>query len=247
MKLLVQPVRSTAILPTKNPEDSGYDFYLDTHAFKDFEFSSLIPKDCTEIQFYDWRTQSIVKNRVTPITVIYDDSLVIQPGARVKIPLGWKVRMEYPTFFLTARDSSGEAFELPMNSEVQLRTKSGRGHNSGLVVTLGIGTVDSLYPGELFASVHNVGHDIVTIKDKEKFVQGVPSLVIRTEINPVSDIEFYGQRTGGFGSTGFTVEEMTSAINKVNECSLKVPTAMDTIFQNPGNCQLNSTYPEMMG
>lgn len=186
MQILFERVRESACsLPTKNEEDSGYDLYLDTQAFRGLELSDIFPSDLGDYP----KVKSYV---------VYGDALYLYPQERVLVPSGWKSRLEPP--YIQIPTVSGEVLEF--NTELQVRTKSGLGHKKGLVVTLGIGTVDSLYPGEIKVSLLNIGKEVICVKDNQKFAQLVPALVLRPSKKEVSNISFDGERVGGFGSTG---------------------------------------------
>lgn len=67
--------------------------------------------------------------------------------------------------------------------ELQLRSRSKLGTQKGIIVTQGIGTIDSTYQGELMVSLHNISEEPFVIEDGMLVAQGILSPVTPTTSN----------------------------------------------------------------
>lgn len=108
--------------------------------------------------------------------------LVIWPGWRVLIPLGFKA-------------------QLPAGYEMQVRSRSGLTLKQGLIVANAPGTIDADYPDEWGVILQNTSRQRLSIKHGDRIAQLVLAQVhalpwTQGVVMPV------GTRLGGFGSTG---------------------------------------------
>lgn len=100
---------------------------------------------------------------------------------------------------------TGLKFDLPINVELQVRSKSGLALKEGLMVLNSPGTVDNGYTGEVQVIIFNTNSLPYTIKKGMKIAQGVLSHVLNggvvsiTEVNKIKDKD---RNANGFGSTG---------------------------------------------
>lgn len=121
----------------------------------------------------------------TPRTVEADadgGTIVLGPGEKALVPLGFKAR-------------------LPEGYEAQVRPRSGTSLKTDLVIVNSPGTIDADYPDEWCVPVRNGGTRPLRIRHGERIAQlvlarfealaFVPGAVARTT-----------DRAGGFGSTG---------------------------------------------
>jgi dUTP pyrophosphatase len=111
-----------------------------------------------------------------------EDTIMLWPGWRVAVPLGFKA-------------------QLPQGWEMQVRSRSGLALKQGLVVANAPGTIDADYPGEWAVILQNTGRGRVTLSHGDRVAQLVPQPVHQASwqhgtVVPITD------RTGGFGSTG---------------------------------------------
>lgn len=115
----------------------------------------------------------------------FEDHLchVILPGEVKLVPTGLKV-----------------AFT--KDFEMQIRSRSGLGVKSGIVVAQGVGTVDSDYRGEIMVPLRNLSETPFAINPGDRIAQAVFSPVSRAifSVGTISDHTVRGE--GGFGSTG---------------------------------------------
>src|SRR5437764_14555362 len=83
---------------------------------------------------------------------------------------------------------------------VTLRSSTPR--RKGLLVPHGVGIIDQDYCGEgdeLMVQVYNFREEAVTVKRGERIAQGIFVPIIHV---PWHEVDYIGQRRGGFGSTG---------------------------------------------
>ena len=114
------------------------------------------------------------------------ESVTLKPLERKLIPTGLK-------------------FELPPNTELQVRPRSGMALKHGISVLNTPGTVDEGYRGDVGVIVVNLSNEGYTIEPGERIAQGVIMNVIGqnistlTKTNTLTDTE---RAEAGFGSTG---------------------------------------------
>jgi dUTP pyrophosphatase len=108
--------------------------------------------------------------------------LVLAPGEKALVPLGFKAR-------------------LPKGYEAQIRPRSGTSVRTDLVVANAPGTVDPDYPDEWCVPVKNGGTGPLLITHGDRIAQMV---VARFETLDFASgaVERTTDRAGGFGSTG---------------------------------------------
>ena len=100
---------------------------------------------------------------------------------------------------------TGLKFELPPNTELQVRPRSGMALKHGISVLNTPGTVDEGYRGDVGIIAVNLSNEDYTIEPGERIAQGVIMNVIGqnistlTKTNSLTDTE---RGDGGFGSTG---------------------------------------------
>lgn len=109
-------------------------------------------------------------------------SVVLAPGEKALIPLGFRAR-------------------LPVGYEAQVRPRSGTSLKTDLVIVNAPGTIDADYPDEWCVPVKNGGTAPLQIRHGERIAQFVLS---RFETLPftVGAVARTTGRVGGFGSTG---------------------------------------------
>ena len=100
---------------------------------------------------------------------------------------------------------TGLKFELPTNTELQVRPRSGMALKYGISVLNTPGTVDEGYRGEVGVIAVNLSNENYTIQPGERIAQGVIMNVVGqgisklVKVNNLSETE---RGEGGFGSTG---------------------------------------------
>lgn len=92
--------------------------------------------------------------------------------------------------------------QLPENTELQVRSRSGMSLKKGLVVMNQPGTVDSDYTGEIGVILYNSTPFLIGIEKGERIAQLVANTVDKPIIKEVLEIEETKRGSGGFGSTG---------------------------------------------
>ena len=115
-----------------------------------------------------------------------DTPLTLGPLERTLIPTGLK-------------------FQLPANTELQVRPRSGMALKYGISVLNTPGTVDEGYRGEVGIIAINLSNDSYTIQPGERIAQGVITNVIGSNISYLEKtIQLNETKRGskGFGSSG---------------------------------------------
>jgi dUTP pyrophosphatase len=99
---------------------------------------------------------------------------------------------------------TGLKFELPPNTELQVRPRSGMALKHGISVLNTPGTVDEGYRGDVGIIAVNLSNEDYTIEPGERIAQGVimnvigQNISVLTKTNTLTDTE---RGDGGFGST----------------------------------------------
>ena len=102
----------------------------------------------------------------------------------------------------TALIKTGLAAEIPSDTELQIRPRSGLALNHSLTVLNSPGTIDSNYRGEIGVILINHGVETFQVKPGMRIAQMVMTKLIRAEIREVTKLSDTTRSTGGFGSTG---------------------------------------------
>jgi len=112
----------------------------------------------------------------------------IAPGERVRIP-------------------TGIALQLPDNGVVALvYARSGLAWRHGLGLPNGVGVIDSDYTGEIQVLLTNFGDEKVTLHPGDRVAQIVFSPVHQAVLAQTAALDKTDRGTGGFGSTGVSVQ-----------------------------------------
>jgi len=96
---------------------------------------------------------------------------------------------------------TGLAFEIPVNTEVQIRPRSGMSLKTKLRISNSPGTIDSNYKGEIGIIVDNIGHQPHFIKKGDRIAQGVVCPVITVDFVEVEELGESDRGSNGFGSS----------------------------------------------
>lgn len=110
------------------------------------------------------------------------DSITIEPGERVLVPLGFRAR-------------------LPEGTEAQLRIRSSAAFVKGLTMPNAPGTIDADYPDEWMVMVRNDSGRSVRIEHGERIAQAVLSEYVAPPWEE-GVVRRSTDRAGGVGSTG---------------------------------------------
>lgn len=97
---------------------------------------------------------------------------------------------------------TGVHVELPVGTEMQVRSRSGLAAKHSIFVLNSPGTVDADYRGEVKVILHNAGSQDFTIQCGDRIAQGVIAPVIRALFVEVESLTTTERGAGGFGSTG---------------------------------------------
>ena len=100
---------------------------------------------------------------------------------------------------------TGLRFELPPNTELQVRPRSGMALKHGISVLNTPGTVDEGYRGEVGIIAVNLSNDTYTIEPGDRIAQGIIMNVMGQNISTLLKTENLNKTErgdAGFGSTG---------------------------------------------
>ena len=101
--------------------------------------------------------------------------------------------------------TTGLAVEIPCDSELTIRQRSGLSKKYPNYIAIGIGTIDQDYRGEIMIPVVNNNEFYsFEIKPGDRIAQGIVSPIIRCVIEEVDKLTETERGEGGFGSTGGT-------------------------------------------
>lgn len=109
-------------------------------------------------------------------------SIVLAPGEKALIPLGFRAR-------------------LPEGYEAQVRPRSGTALKTDLVIVNSPGTIDADFPDEWMVPVKNGGGRPLRIRHGERIAQMVLARYETLEFT-AGAVQRTTDRAGGFGSTG---------------------------------------------
>ena len=101
---------------------------------------------------------------------------------------------------------TGLWLDIPLGFEVQVRPRSGKVLEKGLMLANSPGTIDADYRGEIMIICINLSKHPITIHPREKIAQLVFAPVVQAGFDPVetcSKLTGSLRETRGFGSTGF--------------------------------------------
>ncbi len=112
-----------------------------------------------------------------------DAPLLLQPGERVLVPIGF-------------------ACAVPYGYEMQVRPRSGLAVRHGVSVANSPGTVDSDYRGPLMVCLVNFGSEPFPIRRGDRIAQAVVAPAPQLTLIEVDALDATLRGEGGFGSTG---------------------------------------------
>lgn len=93
---------------------------------------------------------------------------------------------------------TGLTIDLPVNTEAQIRPRSGLAYKYGITVLNSPGTIDEDYKGELKVLLYNAGDSVFSIEKGDRIAQLVVAPVFKLEGYVINN----ERGAGGFGSTG---------------------------------------------
>lgn len=98
---------------------------------------------------------------------------------------------------------TGISIELPKDTEIQIRPKSGLALNNGITLLNSPGTIDEGYRGEIKVIVINHGKNDFLVEEGMKIAQMVLKPIYKVKITKVDSIDYETDRgKKGFGSSG---------------------------------------------
>jgi len=116
------------------------------------------------------------------------NELVLKPGKMAVVPTGISVA-------------------IPQDYEMQVRPRSGLAAKHGISIVNAPGTIDADYRGEIKVILINHGCEPFRIARGDRIAQMVLQRVEKVEWLPVDSLESTSRAQGGFGHTGFSIEQ----------------------------------------
>jgi dUTP pyrophosphatase len=104
---------------------------------------------------------------------------------------------------------TGFSMEIPPGFEAQIRPRSGLAVK-GISIPNSPGTIDADYRGEVKIILINLGTENFTIEHHDRIAQMVISKMEQTIFSWDDNLSETGRGAGGFGSTGFRKDKITS-------------------------------------
>lgn len=111
-----------------------------------------------------------------------EHSVNLKPNTRILVPLGFSI-------------------ELMSGWELQVRGRSGHANKHGIMITNGIGTIDSDFRGEVSVLLYNSGEQEFALYDGLSVAQVCIQPTHKIEWQIVSSLENTVRGNKGFGST----------------------------------------------
>lgn len=97
---------------------------------------------------------------------------------------------------------TGLAVELPPNTELQIRARSGLSIKNGITMVNGIGTIDSDYRGEIGVLLINLSQEPFVIEPGMRIAQMVLARYEKVVWQETNSLVETDRGAGGYGSTG---------------------------------------------
>lgn len=101
---------------------------------------------------------------------------------------------------------TGLYFEMPLNMEIQVRSRSGLAAKNGIMVLNSPGTIDANYRGEIQIILINLGSQDFVINHGDRIAQAVYASVLAKHIVNLEEVKEIDTNTNrgdsGFGSSG---------------------------------------------
>ena len=97
---------------------------------------------------------------------------------------------------------TGLSIAIPVNTEVQIRPRSGLAAKNNISVLNTPGTIDSDYRGELKVILYNYGSEEFIVNNDDRIAQMILVPIIKATFEEVESLPETIRGEGGFGSTG---------------------------------------------
>ena len=161
-------------------------------SFKNFEYCA----NCKITRGGDWNTIKFKKLR--------DDAII--PEYMTTGAVGFDIYSNI-SFVLapegTGIVTTGLSVQIPCNSELTIRQRSGLSKLYPNYIAIGIGTIDQDYRGEIqIPVINNNPMGMFKINIGDRIAQGIVSPIVKCVIEEVDELSDTERGEGGFGSTG---------------------------------------------
>ena len=97
---------------------------------------------------------------------------------------------------------TGLSIAIPVNTEVQIRPRSGLAAKNNISVLNTPGTIDSDYRGELKVILYNYGSEEFIVNNDDRIAQMILVPIIKATFEEVENLPETIRGESGFGSTG---------------------------------------------
>lgn len=109
---------------------------------------------------------------------------------------------------------AGYAVAIPENTQLEVRSRSGKTLKEGLICLNAPGTVDEDYRGEIGAILYNAGGYSLVVKKGDAVAQGVLMPYIKASFEIADDLSSTERGAGGYGSTDKKTETAEELLKK---------------------------------
>ena len=143
-----------------------------------------------ELKLKKLREGAVVPQRATSgsagldLSACLEQPLAIPAGGRALIPTGIAIALPGPAYVAL------------------LFARSSLGVRRGLMLTNGVGVIDSDYRGEVLVNLANIGDEAYEIAPFERVAQLIVTPVVLPELVETDVLDETERGEGGFGSTG---------------------------------------------
>lgn len=102
----------------------------------------------------------------------------------------------------TVMVKTGISVQLPPNTEMQVRARSGLAKKHGIMVINGPGTIDTGYRGPCNVLLHNTSDAVFVVTKGDKIAQFLVTTKLPYTFKEVTELDQTERGAGGFGHTG---------------------------------------------
>lgn len=131
-----------------------------------------------------WPQRATTGSAGMDLAACMDEEITIAPRQLVKIPTGIAIALPGPEYVAL------------------VYARSGLGIKHGIVLSNGVGVIDSDYRGEIQVGLTNLSEKPYTIHTGDRIAQLVVTPVVLPQLEWVEELDDTERGTGGFGSTG---------------------------------------------
>lgn len=131
-----------------------------------------------------WPQRATTGSAGMDLSACIEEDIILSPRQLVRIPTGIAIALPGPEYVAL------------------VYARSGLGIKHGIVLSNGVGVIDSDYRGEIQVGLTNLSEKPYTIHTGDRIAQLVVTPVVLPQLEWVEELDDTERGTGGFGSTG---------------------------------------------